>query len=80
MGGGYVIGGVSSTSDAASKGVVAGDIVVAIDGQSLGSLTLAEAAVLSFGAVGSTKVVTFESGLGGAMQSVPIQVEEFLPL
>jgi hypothetical protein len=79
-GGGYPVAGVLPGSDAASKGVSAGDIVVAIDGQSLASATYSEATVLLYGAVGTTKSVEFAAAKKVANQTLTLSVMELLPL
>jgi Aspartyl protease len=79
-GGGFGVGVVFAGSSAAAKGVQVGDAVVAIDGKALASLSASEAALLCFGAVGSTKMVQFGAGAGVANETVALQVDEFLPL
>jgi Aspartyl protease/PDZ domain len=77
---GWSVGSVFQGSDADTKGVRAGDVVVAIDGTPLASLTFTEADVLLGGKVGSTKAVQFGSAATLANQTVQIAVEELLPL
>ncbi|MGH7280092.1 MAG: PDZ domain-containing protein, partial [Polyangiaceae bacterium] len=77
---GYAVASVFSGSDAEAKGVAAGDIVTAVDGQSIASLSTSQIAVLMGGPVGSTKSVTFGAAKSLANQSVDIKVEELLPL
>jgi hypothetical protein len=78
--GSYVVGAVTSGSDASKKGVSVGDVVVEIDGQNLASLTPAEAVVLCYGTVGATKEVAFGAAASLADQTVALAVDEFLPL
>jgi gag-polyprotein putative aspartyl protease/PDZ domain-containing protein len=77
---GYEVAMVFAGTDAASKGVEAGDVIVAVDGQMLASLTLSEATVLLGGKVGSTKMVEFGDAQVLANQTVSIAVSELLPL
>lgn len=77
---GYAIASVFSGSDAETKGVSAGDIVTAIDGQSVAPLSLSQMVVLLSGPVGSTKSVTFGAAKSLANQTVDLAVEELLPL
>jgi Aspartyl protease/PDZ domain len=77
---GWSVGSVFQGSDADTKGVRAGDVIVAIDGTPLESLTFSEADVLLGGKVGSTKAVQFGSAATLANQTVQIAVEELLPL
>jgi hypothetical protein len=74
----YVVS--AATGDAATKGVTAGDEIVAIDGEQLADITPLEVATLVYGAVGSTKQVTFGFAATLAGMTVPIEVEESLPL
>jgi hypothetical protein len=78
-GGGYVVSNVVLGTDAASKGVHAGDQVLAIDGAKLAPLSVTEAAVLLFGQVGATKLVQFGAAAKLDHMTVPIKVNEFLP-
>lgn len=77
---GWSVGQVLQGSDAANKGVQAGDIMVAIDGTPLAALTLTQVEVMLGGAVGSTKSVQFGSAATLANQTVSIAVDELLPL
>jgi hypothetical protein len=77
---GWSVSNVLQGSDAAKKGVAAGDIIVAIDGTPLASLTLTQVEVLLGGAVGSTKSLQFGSATNLANQTVSIAVDELLPL
>ena len=77
-GGGY--GVALATGDAVSKGVAIGDVIVSIDGEDLGALTVSQVSLLFFGKVGSTRMVTFGAAATLSNQSVPILVEELLPL
>jgi hypothetical protein len=77
---GYVVGRVFSGTDAASKGVAVGDVVVAIDGQMLAPLTASEATLLLGGPVGALKMLQFGNAQNLADQTVSIAVSELLPL
>jgi len=79
-GDGYPIGKVFPGTDASDKGVQVGDIMVAIDGQTLSALSVSEVTVLLAGKVGSTKSVQFGSAQTLANQTVSIKVDELLPL
>jgi hypothetical protein len=74
----YVVG--QATGDAASKGVEAGDIVTAIDNYSFASLSPLQISTLLFGQVGTVRRVTFGAAKNNANKTVPILVEENLPL
>ena len=80
-GNGYPVDGVFAGTDAAAKGVAAGDLIVAIDGQPLSSLGAVEAAMLLSGTVGSTKMMEFGVTASVALsgQTVAIRVDELLP-
>jgi S1-C subfamily serine protease len=78
-GGAYPVAQVLPGTDAAAKGVTVGDTIVAVDGQSLASLTISEVLVLLGGKVGSTKAVQFGAAATLAHQTVPIKVDELLP-
>ena len=77
---GYSIAGVVPGTDAARKGASPGDIIVAIDGTALASLTVTEADVLLGGKVGATKSIQFGAAQSLANQTVSIAVDELLPL
>jgi hypothetical protein len=79
-GGGYPVAGVLPGSDAASKGVTAGDIIVSIEDQSIASATYSEANVLLYGEVGATKSVKFGTAKNVANQTLSLTVVELLPL
>ncbi len=78
---GYAVGTVFQGTDAASKGVMTGDVIVAIDGQPLASVGPTAANLALAGTVGSTKMVQF--GMASAPQlsgqTVAIRVDELLP-
>ncbi|MGH7330855.1 MAG: aspartyl protease family protein, partial [Polyangiaceae bacterium] len=57
--GGYRIANVPHETDAEAKGVLAGDAIVAIDGQAVDPLSLSQVEVLLSGPVGSTTSVEF---------------------
>jgi membrane-associated protease RseP (regulator of RpoE activity) len=78
QGSNYAVAAVSSA--VAAKGVSAGDIVASIDGVDLSGLAAAQALLLLYGAVGSTKTVTFGTAAQVENQSLGLVVEEFLPL
>jgi Aspartyl protease/PDZ domain len=78
-GGGYMVSSVVPGTDAASKGVHAGDEVLAIDGEELAPLSDTEATVLLFGKVGATKMVQFGAAAKLDNMTVAITVNEFLP-
>jgi hypothetical protein len=77
---GYAVTKVYPGTDAAAKGVTEGDAVVAIDGQTLGSITRSEVGILLAGTVGSTKSVQFGAASKLANQTVSIAVDNLLPL
>ena len=68
------------TAAASALGVTVGDAVTAIDGQDLATLSPLEVAVLFYGKVGSTKLVTFATATALEGQTIPLTVEELLPL
>jgi hypothetical protein len=78
------VGGTFSVSAVSPKaggmGIAAGDVVTSIDGVELGELALAQANVLLYGKVGSTKSVSFGEATSVANQTLTLTVEEFLPL
>jgi hypothetical protein len=74
----YVV--TAATGDAAKKGATVGDVLVAIDGTGLASIGELQVAALLYGAVGSTRLVKFGAATTLANMSVPILVEESLPL
>ena len=76
--GGYFVSAVST--GAAELGVNVGDIVVAIDGQDLASISPLQVATLFYGTVGTTKKVTFGAAATLDGQTVDVTVEEMLPL
>jgi hypothetical protein len=76
--GAYTVSSVVSGSDAAAKGVRAGDTVVAIDGTTLSSVTISELLGLVSGAAGTTKAVQFGPGQSLAGMTVDIQVSDLL--
>jgi aspartyl protease/PDZ domain-containing protein len=80
MGNGVNVAAVVPGTDAAAKGVQVGDAVLAIEGQTLASLTVSQLGVLMGGKVGSTKAVQFGAAQTLANQTVSIKVDEFLPL
>jgi len=73
-------GVAAASGDAAAIGVAEGDVIVAIDGQQLSSLSSLQVATLVFGAVGTTKSVTFGAATNLSGMTVSIPVEENLPL
>jgi hypothetical protein len=77
-GNGYVVSGVSTTAGA--QGITVGDTVESIDDVDLAGLSLAQATLLLYGKVGSTKVVKFGAAQQVANQTLTVVVEEFLPL
>jgi hypothetical protein len=76
----YSVAEVFSGTSAATKGVLVGDVIVAIDGQTLASLTLSEVAVLAGGKVGSTKSVRFGAAEALADRTVSFTMTDLLPL
>jgi len=70
----------SVSGDAATKGVAVNDFVTAIDGTELASISELQVAALIYGKVGSTKAVTFGAAAKLAHMTVPILVDETLPL
>jgi hypothetical protein len=74
--GSYVV--AAAIGDAASQGVVAGNVVDSIDGQELGGLGIAQASILLYGKVGSTKQVTFGSAGSITGQTLTLTVLELL--
>jgi hypothetical protein len=80
-GAGYPVARVFSGTDAASKGVAAGDVIVAIDGQPLAALGAAEAVTALSGPVGSSKNVEFGNAASPTVsgQTLAIRVDELLP-
>jgi hypothetical protein len=74
----YLVATVST--DAAAKGVAVGDEVIAVDGQMLASLSELEVATLGFGKVGATENVTFGIAQTVSNMTIPLVVEESLPL
>jgi hypothetical protein len=67
-------------TDAARQGVAVGDVVVAIDGAPLASLTLSELAAKVCGPVGTLRNVQFGAAKNHANQTVAIRVDELLPI
>jgi hypothetical protein len=78
--GGFLVDKVFSGTDAATKGVSAGDTILAIDGVELASQTLSQAAILASGKVGTTKSVQFGAAAKLANKTVSIIVGNLLPL
>jgi hypothetical protein len=76
--GAYEVTAVSG--DAATKKVSVSDVVTAIDGTDLASVSSLQVAALLYGKVGSTKQVTFGKASKLAKMTVPILVDETLPL
>ncbi len=74
----YVV--ADASADATAAGVQVGDEVVSIDGQVLTEVTSLEAETLLYGKVGSTKEVTFAAAQQLAGMTIPLMVEETLPL
>jgi C-terminal processing protease CtpA/Prc len=68
------------SGDAATKKVSVNDVVTAIDGTDLASVSSLQVAALIYGKVGSTKQVTFGKAAKLANMTVPILVDETLPL
>ena len=77
---GYVVGSVYDGSDAQTKQVTAGDIIVAVDGQALSGLSSSQVAVLLGGPIGATHAVQFGAATILANRTVSIAVGELLPL
>ena len=77
-GGGYGVATVSA--DASAVGVELDDEIVAIDGQTLSSLSVYEVAALLYGQVGTTKQVTFGGAVTLSNQTITLPVENQLPL
>jgi hypothetical protein len=76
----YSVAEVFSGTAAATKGVGVGDVIVAIDGQTLASLTLSKVAVLAGGKVGSTKSVQFGAAETLADKTLSFTMTDLLPL
>ena len=77
-GGGYGVATVST--DASAVGVEVDDEIVAIDGETLSSLSVYEVAALLYGQVGATKQVTFGDAATLSNQTITLPVENQLPL
>lgn len=77
---GVTVGAVLAGSDAESKGVSVGDLIVSIDDTKTAPLTVSQAAILLAGKVGSTKSVTFGSAKHLAHETVSLIVRDALPL
>jgi len=77
QGSNYVV--AAADQAAAALGVTSGDVVTSIDGQLITGLPVAQASVLLFGKVGSTKMVAFGAAAHLGYQSVSLTVEELLP-
>jgi hypothetical protein len=80
--GGVTVNGVFPGTDASAKGVSVGDVIVAVDGQSLASVGETAAQTALGGPVGSTKMIQFGQASSPAlsMQTVAIAVDDLLPL
>ena len=76
----YSVAEVFSGTAAATKGVGVGDVIVAIAGQTLASLTLSEVAVLAGGKVGSTKSEQFGAAETLADKTLSFTMTDLLPL
>ena len=73
--------GVASVSGSAvALGIEEGDIIVRIENEELSTLTTLEIATLPFGAVGSTRAVTFGAAANNANMTIDVPVDETLPL
>ena len=78
---GFAVGAVHTGSDAAKKGVVANDEVVAIDGEALSGLNLLTSDGLLNGSVGRTHRIRFgrTQSMALAQTEVDILIEDLLP-
>jgi C-terminal processing protease CtpA/Prc len=74
----YVVN--AATGDAAKKGVTVGDVILAIDGTTLSSVSEIQVEALLYGKVGSTRLVKFGTAATLSKMTVPILVDETLPL
>jgi hypothetical protein len=74
----YVVNG--ATGDAAKKGVTVGDVILAIDGTTLTAVSEIQVEALLYGKVGSTRLVKFGTAATLSNMTVPILVDETLPL
>ena len=68
------------TPDAARKGVAVGDVVTALGGTPLASISSVQVAALLYGPVGTTRSVTFGKAATLSGKTVPLVIEETLPL
>jgi len=68
------------STDASAVGVEVDDEIVAIDGETLSSLSVYEVAALLYGQVGATKQVTFGDAATLSNQTITLPVENQLPL
>ena len=71
---------LSVTGDAATKGIEIGDLVIRIDDVDFSTAGYFEAVETIYGAVGTTKMVTFGNAAQVSHMTVPLVVDEALPL
>lgn len=77
----YVVNVVVPGTDAAQRGLAAGDAILAVDGHQLAPLGLVEASQLLCGPVGTQKSVTFGATQSATLdnQTVSLRVDDLLP-
>jgi hypothetical protein len=80
--GGVTVEEVFPGTDASAKGMAVGDVILAVDGQSLATVGATAAQAAFSGAVGSTKMIQFGPAASTtlSMQTVAIGVDDLLPL